>query len=151
MFACAATSALFTTRRLIPKLSACTCIQTTGSQRKILSRNMEWLQTWSGLVIGCTEHFNTHLVTTIYYSANANSHTAVHYSKYEVFLVGSVFTGCCLVTASNAADSSASVFTSLLAGDCLTTHALLQLTNSQAGGHLTPTTYSPHYRLKTHS
>jgi hypothetical protein len=42
--------------------------------------------------------------------------------------------------ASNAIASSASVFTSLLAGDCLTTHSLLQLTNFQAGGHLQPTT-----------
>jgi hypothetical protein len=40
------------------------------------------------------------------------------------------------------------VFMSLLAGDCLTTHSLLQLTNFQAGGHLTPTSYSSHCHLK---
>jgi hypothetical protein len=52
------------------------------------------------------------------------------------------------VTASSAVISSASMFTSLLAGDCLTTHLLLQLTNSQVGDHLTPTSYSTHCRHK---
>jgi hypothetical protein len=37
---------------------------------------------------------------------------------------------------------------SSVAGDCLTTHSLLQLTNSLAGGHLIPTSYSSHCHLK---
>jgi hypothetical protein len=91
------------------------------------------------LVIGFIELLQN--VTTINYSANANSHSAVHYSMYEIFSVCCIFTGCPLVTASNAVASSASVFTSLLAGNCLTTYSMLQLTNSQAGGHLTPTSF----------
>jgi hypothetical protein len=51
-----------------------------------------------------------------------------------------IFTGCRLVTASNAVDTSASVFTSLLAGDCFTTHSLLQLTLRLAAiSHQPPT------------
>jgi hypothetical protein len=46
--------------------------------------------------------------------------SAVHYNTYEYFSVCWIFTGCRLVTASSAVDSSASEFTSLLAGDCLT-------------------------------
>jgi hypothetical protein len=38
--------------------------------------------------------------------------------------------------ASNAIASLTSMFMSLLAGDCLATNSLLQLTNSHAGGHL---------------
>jgi hypothetical protein len=41
---------------------------------------------------------------------------------YKVFSVCCIFTGCCLVTASNTVASSGSVFTSSLAGDCLTTN-----------------------------
>jgi hypothetical protein len=41
------------------------------------------------------------------------------------------------------------MFTSSQAGDCLTTNSLLQITNSQAGGHLTPTAFYSHRRLKT--
>jgi hypothetical protein len=43
----------------------------------------------------------------------------------------------------------ASVLTFLPAGDCPTTNSLLQLTNPQAGGHLSPTSYSSNWRLKT--
>jgi hypothetical protein len=57
---------------------------------------------------------------------------------YEVFSVCCIFTGCRLITASNAAASLTSVFTCLLAGDWLTTNSLLKLTNAQAGGHLLP-------------
>jgi hypothetical protein len=56
----------------------------------------------------------TQLVTTSNYSAIRNSHSAIHYSTYEVFSVCCTFTGCRLVTASNAVASSASAFTSLL-------------------------------------
>jgi hypothetical protein len=48
-----------------------------------------------------------------------------------------VFTGCHLVTDSNAEASSALVFTSLLACDCVATHSLLQPTIPQAGDHVT--------------
>jgi hypothetical protein len=39
-------------------------------------------------------------------------------------------------------DSSASVLFSLLSGEYPTTELLLQLINSQTGGHFTPTSYS---------
>jgi hypothetical protein len=65
------------------------------------------------------------------------------------FSVCCIFTGCHLVTAANTIVSSASMFTSLLAGKCLTTYPLLQLTNSEADGQLTRTSYSSHYHLKT--
>jgi hypothetical protein len=61
---------------------------------------------------------------------------------YKVFSVCCIFNGHRLVTASNVTASSASMFMPILASNCLTT-------NSQAGGHLTPTSYSSHYRLKT--
>jgi hypothetical protein len=74
---------------------------------------IEWLSTGFGLVIGFTE--NLQIVTRSNYSAIANSHIV------QFLSVGCIFTGCRLVTASNAVASSASVFTFLLAGDCLTT------------------------------
>jgi hypothetical protein len=51
---------------------------------------------------GLVNRFIDHLqvITTNNYSANANSHSAVHYSMYEVFSVCCIFTGCRLVTAS---------------------------------------------------
>jgi hypothetical protein len=57
------------------------------------------------------------------------------------FSVCCIFTGYHLVTAFNAVASSASVFMSILPGDCLTTHSLLQLINSSLTviSHLTPT------------
>jgi hypothetical protein len=51
----------------------------------------------------------------------------------------SVFTTRFPVTDLNNGDSSAFVLTSLLSGEYSTTALLLQLTNSQAGRHLTPT------------
>jgi hypothetical protein len=51
----------------------------------------------------------------------------------------SAFTSRFLVTDLNNGDSSASVLMSLLSGEYPTTTLLLQLTNSQADGHLTPT------------
>jgi hypothetical protein len=44
-------------------------------------------------------------------------HSTVHYSMHQVFSICCIFTGFRRVTASNAVGSSASVFTSLLAGD----------------------------------
>jgi hypothetical protein len=49
----------------------------------------------------------------------------------------------------NAVAPSASVFTSLLTGNCLTTHSLFHLTKSKADGHLTLSSYSSHCRLMT--
>jgi hypothetical protein len=64
-----------------------------------------------GLVIGFVE---------LLQNVAVKNYSAVHYSAYEFFSVCCVFTGCRLITASNAVDSSASVFTSLLAGYYLT-------------------------------
>jgi hypothetical protein len=68
---------------------------------------------------------------------------------YKVFSVCCIFTGCHLVMASNIVASLAFKFTSLLASHCLTIQSLLQLINSQAGSHLTSTSYSSHGSLKT--
>jgi hypothetical protein len=83
------------------------------------------------LVMGFIEHLQCYRQFT---------HSAVNYSTHKVFSVCCIVTGCRLVTASNVVASSASVFTSLLAYDCL-------ITNSQTGGHLTPTSYSSHCRF----
>jgi hypothetical protein len=85
---------------------------------------LERLQTEFGLVIGFNEHFQ--MVIASNYSTIANLHTlqfATAGTKF--FLVYCIFTGCRLVTAFNAVDFSASVFTSLVTGDYLTTHSLL--------------------------
>jgi hypothetical protein len=74
-----------------------------------------------GMVIGCIEHLQ--IVTTSNYSTIANSHATAS-TKSSVC---SILTGCHLVTASKAVASSASVFRSLLAGDCLTTKLSLSL------------------------
>jgi hypothetical protein len=96
------------------------------------------------VVIGFTELLQN--LATSNYSANYSSHpfthSAVHNSTYEIFSVYCIYIGCRLVTVSNAVASSASVFTYLLAGDCLTTTSLFQMTNYQAGGYLTPNSYS---------
>jgi hypothetical protein len=89
------------------------------------------------LVIGFSEILSN--VTTNNYSAIANSHilqfTTARTKSSQPAVDISI--GCLLVTASNTVASSASVFTSLLACNCLTTHSLLQLTNFQTGDHLT--------------
>jgi hypothetical protein len=49
--------------------------------------------TGSGLVIRFTDHFNTRLVTTLNYSANANLHTlqiTISYAKYLQLAVSSL-------------------------------------------------------------
>jgi hypothetical protein len=84
-----------------------------------------------GLAIGFLDLLED--ITTNNYSAHANSHTsALHYSTYVAFSACSIFIGCRLATASNAVASSTSVLTSLLAGYCLATHSLLQMTKSHA-------------------
>jgi hypothetical protein len=85
----------------------------------------EWLYTGFGLVIGFTELLQN--LTASNYSANNNSHN-LHFTTARMKSSQSaIFTGCRLVMASNAVAPTASVFTSLLAGDCLTTHSLFQL------------------------
>jgi hypothetical protein len=72
-----------------------------------------------GFVIGFIEHLE--IVTTSNYSAIANSH-ALQFTTARTRSSQSA-----LVTVFNAVASSASVFKSLLAGDCLTTHKILDL------------------------
>jgi hypothetical protein len=86
-----------------------------------------------GLINGSIEHVET--VTISNYSAIANSHTLQFSTARIKSSQSAVFTSRYLVTASNVVASSVFVFTPLLAGDCLKT-------NSQAGGHLAPTSYS---------
>jgi hypothetical protein len=71
-------------------------------------------QTGFGLVIGFTELLQN--VTTNNYSANNNSHTLQFTTaRTKYYLSAVIFTNCRLVTAS--------MFTSLLAGNCLTTNS----------------------------
>jgi hypothetical protein len=66
------------------------------------------------------------------YSALADlSHTLQFTTTCNAFSVCCIFTDCRLVTASNAADPSASVFTSLLAGECRKVKVMLRPTVSQ--------------------
>jgi hypothetical protein len=79
---------------------------------------------------------NLQIVTTSNYSAIADSNILQFTTaRIESSQVCRICIGCRLVTASNAVASSASVLTTLLAGDYLATH-------SQAGGHLAPTSNS---------
>jgi hypothetical protein len=72
-----------------------------------------------GLVIQFIQHLYTQIVTTINCSAIANSHTLQFTTtRNESSQFARIFPDCRLVTA-----SSASVFTSSLAGDCLTTNS----------------------------
>jgi hypothetical protein len=73
-----------------------------------------------GLVIGFIELL--HNVTTSNSSAITNSHTLQFTTACTKSFQSTVFTSHRLVTASNATDSSASVFTPLLASDSLTTN-----------------------------
>jgi hypothetical protein len=72
-----------------------------------------------GLVIGFIDH--AHIVTASTYGAIANSHTLQFITARTKSSVCCVLTSRYLLTAFNAVASSASVFTSLLAGECLTT------------------------------
>jgi hypothetical protein len=83
-----------------------------------ISSCLKWLETGFGLVIGFTGLLK--LETTISYSIVANSHTlqfTIAGTKSSQY----VFTRRCLGTAVNNVDSSASAFTTLLAGHFLTT------------------------------
>jgi hypothetical protein len=96
-----------------------------------------------GLVIGFIEHLQLVIISN--YSAIANLHT-LQITRAQA-KPQSAFTVRFRVTDLNNGNSSASVLTSLLSGEYPTTELLLQLTNSEAGGHLTPTSYSSLHRL----
>jgi hypothetical protein len=78
------------------------------------------------------------MVTTSNYNAVVNLHT-LQITTAHAKPSHSAFTSRFLIMDLNTGDSSASVLTSLLSGKYPTTELLLQLTNSQAGSHLTPT------------
>jgi hypothetical protein len=88
------------------------------------------------LVIRFIDHLQN--VTTCNYSAITDVHNLeippAHSKPSQ-----SAFTSRFPVTDLNSGDSLASVLTSLLSGEYPTTALLFQLTNSQTGGHLTPT------------
>jgi hypothetical protein len=86
-------------------------------------------------VIGFIDYFE--IVTTINYSTIALStlYKSLHHTLSLLNLLSLVASP---VMNLNTGDSSASVFTSLLSGEYSTTE-LIDSTNSQAGGHLTPT------------
>jgi hypothetical protein len=91
------------------------------------------------LDIGFIGQFSTLLVMPQNYGPVTDFHTLhitpAHAKSLAHF---SVFTRGFLVTASNDGYSSASVLNSSLNGGSLPTALVLQLTNSQAGGHFTP-------------
>jgi hypothetical protein len=90
-----------------------------------------------GFVIKFIEDFQ--IVTTSNYNTIAYPHTLQITTTHAKPSQSASFTSRFLVSDLNNGDSSASVLTSLLPGEYATTKILLQLTNSQAGGHLTPT------------
>jgi hypothetical protein len=81
-------------------------------------------------VIGFIEHLQ--IVTASNYSVIAYSHTL----QFTTARTKSAAFAGCLVTASKAVDSSASMFTSLMAGDCLTTNLALLRNGVQQWGLL---------------
>jgi hypothetical protein len=95
------------------------CITHGFNNNEVIARYChvyEWLLTGFGLVIGFVEHLHTQLVTT----SNYTSLTGLHTVSSLVVSWERILT------------------TSLPAGEYSTTNSLLQLSNSQAGGHLTP-------------
>jgi hypothetical protein len=116
---------------------------------KILSR--VWVDTGFGLVIGIIERLQ--IVTT----KNCNSVTILNTLRFTIALAKHslfVFSSGCLVTAPNTVDSSASVFTSLMATDCpIAPHGrnFWPLTPSWVWPPLATTRYpqaSTHFRLR---
>jgi hypothetical protein len=101
-----------------------------------------------GLVIGLTEHL--HIVTSSNSMAIANSHTIMFITASTKTSQTAVFT-CCLVTVSNAVASSASVFTSLQAGDFLTYNSALLRNELQQWEAPPPPTPPPEVTLTTAS
>jgi hypothetical protein len=88
-----------------------------------------------GLVIGFIDHLQ--IVTTRNYNATANLHT-LQITTAHAKPSQSACTSRFPVTDLNNGDSSVSALMSLLSGKYPTAALLLQLTTSQAGGHLTP-------------
>jgi hypothetical protein len=80
-----------------------------------------WLLTEFWLVIRFIEHLQ--IVTTNNYIANTNPHALEFTKALTKSSQSAIFTDRRLVTASNAVDSSASVFTFLLACDCVSTNS----------------------------
>jgi hypothetical protein len=108
--------------QLIYRKSACffsvTRCQGGSSIRMYTLSRAKWLETVFRLVIRFIGLLQT--VITINYSAIANSRTLQFTTAHtQVFSVCYVFTSRSSVTATNNADSSASMFTSLRAVDCL--------------------------------
>jgi hypothetical protein len=101
---------------------------------KILA--FEWLEIGFGLEITFIGYLD--IVTTSNYNTIANLHI-LQITEKHAKSSQSAFTSRFPVTYHNNGDSSASVLTPLLSCEYSTTPQLLQLTNSQAGGHLTPT------------
>jgi hypothetical protein len=92
---------------------------------------IKWLQIGFGLVIGLIQHVQ--IITTCNYNSLAGLHTIKITETTTHMKSSNVFTSRLLVTAL----SFVYVLKSLAHIPQLT--SLLQLTNSQAGGHLTPT------------
>jgi hypothetical protein len=92
------------------------------------------------------DHFNKRLVNVSNYNANLH---ILQINRAHAIPFQSAFTSRFLVTDLNNGDTSASVLTSLLSGKYPTTELLLQLTNPQAGGRHTPTSYSSQIELQT--
>jgi hypothetical protein len=88
------------------------------------------------LEIGFTDHLQ--FVTASNYNTIGNLQT-LQITTAHAKSSHSASSSCFLVTGHNNGDSSPSVLTLLLSGEYPTTALLLQLTNSQAGSHLTPT------------
>jgi hypothetical protein len=81
----------------------------------------------SGLVNGFIKHFYTQLVTRSNCSAIPNSHSAIHYSTHLTSFLSLLYLDWLSPGNSfHAVASSASVFTPLLTGNCLTPNSLLQ-------------------------
>jgi hypothetical protein len=104
----------------------------------------EWLQTGFGLIIQVIEHLQ--IVTTSNYSAITNSHTLQFTTARTKSSQSDIFISHCLVTDPN----------KVLCFRCyvltswrLSQNSLLQMTNPQAGDHLTPNSYSSHCSLET--
>jgi hypothetical protein len=76
------------------------------------------------------------MVTTCNYNTIANLHTL---KIIRAHAKPPAFTSRYLATALNDGDASSSVLTKFLFGEYPTTELFLRLTNSQAGGHLAPT------------
>jgi hypothetical protein len=120
-------------------------------RKKITLSRVKWLQTRFRLVIGFIGLLQ--IVTTINYSAIANSHTLQFTTARTKFFVCCVFTRRCMVTDPNSVDFSASVF-NIFTGRWLSYNSswlqpLAILCLLAASGHrwLVPTVRRPSHNL----